>query len=172
MSFHCIREMCYGASPLFLFIRIWARALISIYGSPKGNKCFDFLREMKGLIDLNNKDFSSLMGELKEYLEAQKVFIQDPIRFAEVERATEIAREIFKDMDISVEDDPLQMGALILCINGFDITVRGTREIKLFQELIDKADNFEIYPIGDEKVRFAILFSRVLTRIATQGKPQ
>lgn len=121
---------------------------------------------------MNDKEFLTFMGGLKEYLDTQKVFIQDPVRFAEVERATEIAREIFNDMDVALEDDPLQMGALILCITGFDITVRGTREIKLFQELIDKADNFEIYPIGDEKIKFAILFNHVLTRISTQGKPQ
>lgn len=121
---------------------------------------------------LNDQEFLALMGGVKEYLEAQKVFIQDPIRFAEVKRATEIAREIFKDMEVSVEDDPLQMGALILCINGFDITIRGEREIKLFQALIDKADNFEIYAIGDEKVKCAILFNNILTRVSTQGKPQ
>lgn len=121
---------------------------------------------------MNDAEFLSFMGGLKEYLETQKVFIQDPIRFAEVERATEIAREIFKDMEVSIEDDPLQMGALILCIKGFDITVRGEREIKFFQELIDKADNFEIYPVGDEKVKFAIMFNRVLRRLPTQGKSQ
>lgn len=118
---------------------------------------------------MDEKEFLDLMGELKEYLESQKVFIQDPVRFAEVERATEIAREIFKDTEITVENDPLQMGALILCVNGFDITVRGTREIKLFQELIDKADNFEIYPIGEEKVKFAILFGRILRRLPSKG---
>lgn len=121
---------------------------------------------------MNDQEFMTLARELKEYFDAQKVFIQDPIRFAEVERATEIAREIFNDMKVAIEDDPLQMGALILCITGFDITVRGTREIKLFQELIDKADNFEIYPVGDEKVKFAILFNHVLARIPTQGKLQ
>jgi hypothetical protein len=105
------------------------------------------------------------MGKLREYLDTKKVFIQDPVRFADVERATEIANELFSDMEITIEDDALQMGALILCINGFDITVRGEREIKLFQELISKADNFEIYPVGDEKVKFAILFSKVLRRV-------
>lgn len=114
---------------------------------------------------MDEREFLSLMGELREYLDTKKVFIQDPIRFADVERATEIAKILFEDMAVTIEEDPLQMGALILCINGFDITVRGEREIKLFQELISKADNFEIYPVGDEKVKFAILFSKVLKRI-------
>lgn len=129
-------------------------------------KYMAFPREIKkGLIALDEREFLSLMGKLKEYLDTEKVFIQDPVRFADVERATEIAKTLFSDMEITIEDDSLQMGALILCINGFDITVRGEREIKLFQELISKADNFEIYPVGDEKVKFAILFSKVLRRV-------
>jgi hypothetical protein len=111
------------------------------------------------------------MGDLTKYLEAQKVFIQNPIRFADVQHATEIAKELFSEMEIAIQDDPLQMGALILCITGFDITVRGEREINLFTELISKADNFEIYSVGDEKVKFAILFNGVLTRLP-QGKLQ
>lgn len=117
---------------------------------------------------MSNKEFLGFIGDLTKYLNAQKVFIQNPVRFAEVQHATEIAKELFKDMEVTIEDDPLQMGALILCINGFDITVRGKREIKLFQQLIDKADNFEIYPIGDENIKFALLYSGVLKRISTQ----
>ena len=127
---------------------------------------------MKGLIEMSDQEFVSLMDELKDYLDSKKVFVQDSMRFAEVERATEIARELFHDMEVSIKDDPLQMGALILCINGFDITVRGQREIKLFQELISKADNFEIYPVGSEKIKFAILFNHVLKRLPSKGKPQ
>lgn len=117
---------------------------------------------------MNDEQFMELMGDLKNYLEAEKVFIQNPVRYTVVKRATEIAKELFKEYDISIKDDPLQMGALILCITGFDIIVRGEREINLFTELISQADNFEIYPIGDEKIKFSILFSNVLTRIPTQ----
>ena len=46
-----------------------------------------------------------------------------------------------------------------------EMNVMPQREINLFTELISKADNFEIYPIGDEKVKFAILFSGALTRL-------
>ena len=54
-------------------------------------------------------------------------------------------------------------------IDGYDITVRGSREIELFRELISKANNFEIYPVGDEKIRFAIMFDDVLIH-APEGK--
>lgn len=116
---------------------------------------------------MNDEQFMELMGDLKNYLEAEKVFIQNPIRYAEVRRATEIAKELFKEYDISIKDDPLQMGALILCIEGYDVMVRGEREIKLFTELISKANNFEIYPVGDEKIKFSILFADAFTRIKT-----
>ena len=118
---------------------------------------------------MHDEEFEGLMGELSEYLEREKVFIKNPARFADVERATEIATQLFSDSTVAVDDDPLQMGALIVRIDCFDITIRGEREIKLFTELVSKADNFEVYPVGDERVRFAILFNHALTRLP-QGK--
>ena len=115
--------------------------------------------------ELSNEDFMGLMDELAEYLRKEKVFIQNPVRYTEVQRAAAIAKELFKDYSISIKDDPIQMGALILCISGFDITIQGEEEIALFTELISKANNFEIYPVGDDKVRFSILFANVLKRI-------
>ena len=114
--------------------------------------------------ELSNEDFMGLMDELAEYLKKEKVFIQNPVRYIEVQRAASIAKELFKDYSISIKDDPIQMGALILCISGFDITIQGEEEIALFTELISKANNFEIYPVG-EKVKFSILFANVLKRI-------
>lgn len=114
---------------------------------------------------MNDKEFMDLMSDLQEYLAREKAFIQNPVRYAEVQHATEIAKELFKDYNIAIKDDPIQMGALILCIEGFDIMVQGEREIKLFTELISKASNFEIYPIGDERIKFSIVFADVLARI-------
>lgn len=118
---------------------------------------------------MTDEEFMKLAKGLNKYLETEKIFIKNPARFADVQHATEIARQLFADTQISIEDDPLQMGSLCLCINGFDIIVRGEREIKLFKELISKANNFEIYPISDESIRFAIMFNGALTRLP-QGK--
>lgn len=106
------------------------------------------------------------MNALAEYLEREKIFIKNPARFADVESATEIATELFADAKISVENDPLQLGALIVRIEGFDIVVRGEREINLFKQLIDKADNFEIYSTGKDSLRFSIVFNGALMRIS------
>lgn len=114
---------------------------------------------------MDDKEFETLMQALSKHLEREKVFIKNPERFAEVQRATEIAYELFPDATIAVDDDPLQMGALIVRIEAFDVIVRGTREIDSFAELISKANNFEIYPVGDERLRFALVFSDALTKL-------
>ena len=118
---------------------------------------------------MDDKEFDELMQKLSDYLATEKVFIKNPERFADVERATEIATQLFSDSTVTIENDPLQMGALIVRIDGFDIVVRGEREISLFSELISKANNFEIYSIGDERICCAILFNNALTRVP-QGK--
>ena len=114
---------------------------------------------------MTDEQFMQLMKELGEYIDTKKVFIKNPARFNDVYQAAEIAKQLFQDYDISIEDDPLQMGALCLCINGFDITIKGRDAVQLFQKLIAKADNFEIYPVGNERVKFAIMFNGVLKRV-------
>ncbi len=113
---------------------------------------------------MSDEEFLTLMDEFTKYLEKEKVFIQNPIRYAEVQLAMKKAKELFVDCEISIKDDPIQMGSLSICISGFDITVQGQSEIQLFTELIYKADNFEIYPV-DDKIVFNILFGNVLTKI-------
>ena len=110
----------------------------------------------------------SFAAKIDEYLKADKTFIQDLNRTREIKTATEIAGQLFPNAKIDIADDPLQMGALILCIEDFDIVVRGVREIDLFKDMVSKADNFEIYSIGNERVKVAILFNRVLCRIPNQ----
>lgn len=113
---------------------------------------------------MNDEEFMSLMNELGDYLKKEKVFIKNPVRFAEVNTAREIAKELFADSSVTVENDPLQMGAMSLCIKCFDVVIRGTREINLFQQLIANADNFEIYPAGNEQIEISIMFYDVLIK--------
>lgn len=118
---------------------------------------------------MNDEQFMGLMRELDSHLQTEKVFIKNPARFANVNTAREIAKELFQDSSITIEDDPLQMSSMSLCINCFDVVIRGQREITLFQKLVSKADNFEIYPVGDERIKITIMFNDVLIK-APQGK--
>ena len=111
---------------------------------------------------MNEEEFLSFAELLSEYLGREKVFIKNPARISDVEDAGEIAREIFPFATISLKDDPLQMGALILCIEDIDIAVR---EIESFKSLIGKANNFEVCPIGDDRVRLSVLFNKALIHL-------
>ena len=111
---------------------------------------------------MNEEEFNNLAAILAEYLETQKVFVQNPKRIEDVNAATETACRLFPEARIEIEDDPLQMGSLILSIEDFELTVRETDK---FVELISKADNFEIFHCGGDEVRLAILFRNALVRI-------
>ena len=114
---------------------------------------------------MDDKEFELIAQDLQQYLEHEKVFVKNPTRFAEVEAAYSIAKQLFADSDVSIADDPIQMGALILRIEGYDIVIRGQEEIELFSTLISKADNFEIYSLAEDKIKFALVFSGALTRL-------
>lgn len=110
---------------------------------------------------MNETEMIELAEILADYLEENKVFFQNPERMAEVNVATEIACQLFPDAEIGLDDDPLQMRAIILTIKDFDLVVR---ETEMFAELISKANNFEII-YRDDKVELAILFRDALIRI-------
>ena len=114
---------------------------------------------------MNDKEFEQIMQTLQEYLEKEKTFVINPFRMKDFKRAVEIANELFYDHKTEIKDDPLQMGAVIIRIEGMDILMRGEREINLFCEMISLADNFEIYPVSENSIRFAAVFQNVLTKI-------
>lgn len=111
---------------------------------------------------MNENEFTEFTDLLTNYLETQKVFVQNPQRMAEVNAATETACRLFPEAEITIEDDPLQMGAVILSIKDYHLIVRETTD---FIALICAADNFEVYETNQEKIELAILFNNALTRI-------
>ena len=114
---------------------------------------------------LDDKEFTQLAKNLQVYLEREKTFAINPLRMEEFERGVSIARELFPDGQIEIKDDPLQMGAKIMCVEDTDILMRGEREINLFCEMISLADNFEIYPVSENTIRFSAVFQNALTNI-------
>ena len=111
---------------------------------------------------MNEEELMNFTDLLTDYLETKKVFVQNPQRMAEVNAATETACRLFPEAEITIEDDPIQMGAVILSIKDYHLIVRETTD---FIALICAADNFEIYETSQEKIELNILFSNALTRI-------
>ena len=117
---------------------------------------------------MNDKNFKELLDKVNGYLEVPKYFTINPERIYDIDQAVTVAHKLFGDMKMSLEDDPLELGSLTICIKGFDIVVRGKDEIELFTALISNADNFEIYASKGNNIEFNILFNHALTRITTK----
>lgn len=114
---------------------------------------------------MNDQQFQQFLNELQDYLKQPKVFVTDINRAREFYNAVDLAKQLFPDAKIEIKDDPLQTGAMSLHMESIDIVVRGEREINLFADLISLADNFEIYPISNEKICFAAVFRGVNKRV-------
>lgn len=104
------------------------------------------------------KNFKQFADAIQKYLETNKTGTINKVRCAELRDLAVMARNLFPDTNVRFEDDPLQLGRIILCIEGYDISVCGESDIRTFAELVSTADNFEISAKGDEKVEVAIMY--------------
>lgn len=107
-------------------------------------------------------EFNKFADCMREYLKETKCFVKNPVRIADVEHAMEMAQRMFPDSKVCIKDDPLQLGSLILYVEDFDIVVKETKD---FNTLVAKADNFEIYPIKNEKIAMSIMFNGTFIRL-------
>lgn len=114
---------------------------------------------------MTDAEFQLILDKLGEYLSKEKRFINNPIRQTEIKNAFIKARQLFPDASIALKADPLEMGALIMTIAAYDITLRGATEIKIFSEIISLVDNFEIYVLKDQRLCFAAVFDDALINI-------
>lgn len=114
---------------------------------------------------MNDAEFQGILNRLGQYLATEKNFVVNPVREPDFKHAVALANELFPNANVYIKDDPLQMGAMILRMEAFDINISTEREIILFTELINLADNFEVYAIENGNIRLAIVFQDVLVRI-------
>ena len=114
---------------------------------------------------MTDEEFYAILAKLGEYLHTEKHFVDNPFRQMEIRNAFHKAHELFPDAKIELRGDPLQLGAIILHMEMFDIDVSGATQMNLFTDIIQNADNFEIYPIDAEHVCLAAVFQNALVRI-------
>lgn len=114
---------------------------------------------------MTDQQFQQFLGELKTYLDKPKMFVTNLERAREFYNAVNLAKQLFPDAKVDIEDDPLQTGAMSLHIEAIDFVVRGATEIVLFTRIITLADNFEIYSKGKDKMHFAAIFRGVHKRV-------
>lgn len=112
-----------------------------------------------------DKQFQQFLSELQTYLKQPKIFVTNIERAMEFYNAVHLAQTLFHGDNVEVREDPLQTGAMILHVEMSDMIIRGQREIKAFSEMIELADNFEIYHVGKGNICFAAVFQKVHNRI-------
>ena len=114
---------------------------------------------------MTDAEFQLILNKIGEHLSKENRFINNPMRQTEIKNAFLQARQLFPDATITLQDDPLEMGALILNIENDDITLRGVKEIKDFYDIIAVVDNFEIYALPNSRICFAAVFNDALINI-------
>ena len=101
--------------------------------------------------------------KFKEYLDAPKMGVINLGRQQELMDAYKKIERIIlsEDPDATIEivEGALQLGSVAIRAITTDVTVYDTAE---FAEAIKNADNFQIYPTADERVKLDILFEGVI----------
>lgn len=108
------------------------------------------------------KTFMETMDQLTKWLELPKAYILNPERAKLLEETRDnlqaILDEEFHDCTLEVKPCPLGFGDVSISFSTYSLAMRN---IKKFYEAIQHLSNFEVYPIGDEMVRFSGIFSKV-----------
>lgn len=103
------------------------------------------------------------LQKLKEYLDAPKTGVVNPARRRELMNSYAIIKEIImsEDPDATIEiiEGALQMGSVAIRAVTSDVTVYDTAA---FAEATKFADNFQVYPTADGRVKLDILFEGVI----------
>ena len=108
------------------------------------------------------KTFMETMDQLTKWLELPKAYILNPERAKLLEETCDklqtVLDEEFHDCTLEVNPCPLGLGDVSISLSTYSLTMRN---IKKFYEAIQHLSNFEVYPIGDEMVRFSGILSKV-----------
>ena len=103
------------------------------------------------------------MEELKKYLASNKIGVVNFARQADLFESYELIKGIIlaedPDATVEIKHGALQFGDIAIQIATNDITIY---DIQLFSKAVEKADNFQIYPTTDGKIKFDIMFENVI----------
>ena len=107
------------------------------------------------------------LEQLRKYQEQPKIWVVDPVRQTEFMQAYKgisalvLAEE--PEANIECEMHEINIGAGVIRIEADELVVR---EIQNFCAAISKANNFEIYPLANDKMRMSIMFYNIYKRLA------
>lgn len=101
--------------------------------------------------------------KFREYLNTPKAGTINELRHRRLLDAYEIIKPLILAEDpnatVDILEDALQLGSVFIRAITSDVTVYDT---SAFSEAIKYADNFQVYPTADERVKLDILFEGVI----------
>ncbi len=116
--------------------------------------------------NFESMDFGAV-DSLAEYIRthAPKASVWDYKRYIELHMAKEALDEILRQSgaapsQVSIEPMFL-LGSLVAEVDDFEV-----HDLTLLQVAMSKADNFEIYPLVNGKMRMAFTFQRLMRSVA------
>lgn len=113
---------------------------------------------------MNQKEkiFMDTIEQLGKWIKIPKAYILNPERAKLLEETCDklqaVLDEESHDCTIRVKPCPLGLGDVTISFDTYSLIMR---DMKKFYEAIQHLSNFEVYPIGDEMVRFSGIFSKV-----------
>lgn len=108
--------------------------------------------------------FMQTMDQLGKWLELPKAHILKPGRVKLLEetccKLQAVLDEECLDCKVVVKPCPLGFGDVSVSFDTYSLTIRN---MKKFYEAVEHFSNFEVYAVGDKKIHFAGVFSKVST---------
>ena len=103
------------------------------------------------------------LQKLKEYLDAPKAGVVNLDKYREVADSYAIIKDIVlsedPDATIQIIEGALQTGSVVIRAVTSDVTVYDTAA---FAEATKNANNFQVYPTADDRIKLDILFEGVI----------
>jgi len=110
--------------------------------------------------------FDAFVEVLREKLSVPKTHILNPVRLKELQDAylaiSKIVLDISPDAKIDCELNKLTPTQAAIVVETDEIVVK---DIKLFISGINGANNFEVYPLTNGKIKMAIMFHKIMQEI-------
>lgn len=104
-------------------------------------------------------NFDDILGSWKEYLKKDKIKIVNLQKLNNIMAAYKILNSIIntqdKDTSIEIREGDLELGGIYIRIVAQQFT---SYDIETFAQAISKADNIDIYPTADYRIKIDVMF--------------
>lgn len=108
-------------------------------------------------------NFDTFMFRLKQWMDQPHMFVVDNVRMKEIKSACESLKKIVgTKTEIEIDENILNDGSIAISVEVDEIVVTNIQD---FVSIIKTANNFEVYPLLNGNIKFAIMFEDAMKLI-------